>query len=182
MPHKFSSIQFIEQEAFKILTGTKLAKAPIDVKSVASKIGLQVHPQVLPDDISGALVIEKGIGKVTYNTTHTKNRKRFTIAHEIGHYVLKHNREGQFFIDKTKFYRNSDSSTGELKQEREANAFAAALLMPEFLIIKEASKLKIDLADSYGIDLEHDSISQLATKFEVSPQAMTYRIANLYFL
>jgi Zn-dependent peptidase ImmA (M78 family) len=81
------------------------------------------------------------------------------------------------FIDKKEFklFRNEQSSRREHKMELEANAFAAALLMPKELFISEIGKYKIDLSD----DDEDDAISKLAKKFEVSFTAMTYRIDNL---
>lgn len=63
---------------------------------------------------------------------------------------------------------------GEIKQEREANAFAAALLMPKNMVLREVQKFHFDLAGE-----DENMIKKLADKFEVSTQAMTYRIANL---
>ena len=69
-----------------------------------------------------------------------------------------------------KLYRNLESSTGEVKKEREANAFAANLLMPEQFISNEINNAP---------DNTKNAIEYLANVFKVSEQAMTFRLANL---
>lgn len=71
-------------------------------------------------------------------------------------------------------YRNHDSAKGEIKHEREANAFAAALLMPRERIITELEKMPFDLADG-----DENAVKALADKFMVSTQAMLVRVSNL---
>jgi len=188
MPNKKSHLQYIENKALEILDKYKLGKkAPVDIFKVAKKIGLEVYGDTLNEDISGILFIEKGQGKIGINSSHPPVRKRFTIAHEIGHFVLQHNRKNQFFIDESnkhmsmKFHRDSNSSTGEMRQEREANAFAAAILMPEKLLQKEVENFNFDLSNPYGNTTEGDDLDRLAEKFVVSSQAMAFRLANLNF-
>jgi len=81
------------------------------------------------------------------------------------------------FVDKTNqakqvYMRNEDSATGEIKQEREANAFAAAILMPEDMVYTELRKHQFDLNDE-------EALQKLADLFKVSLPAMTYRLSNL---
>ena len=59
-------------------------------------------------------------------------------------------------------------------QEREANAFAAALLMPEHFLLEEIKKYSITLTEE-----DAAAIAKLAGKFQVSRQAMMFRITNL---
>lgn len=68
-------------------------------------------------------------------------------------------------------YRNNASSTGEVLIEREANAFAAAILMPKELIAQEINKL----LDGDALEI----ITKLSKKFGVSEQAMSFRLSNL---
>ena len=74
---------------------------------------------------------------------------RFTIAHELAHYIL-HTKETKLFVDKQVLYRDGKSSTGEILQEREANAFAASLIMPGKLITEEVEKLKHENKDKFS--------------------------------
>jgi len=147
---------------------------PIKVEDIAKSEGLKVVPYPLEDSVSGLLVIENGQGIIGYNQNESRVRRRFTIAHELGHFIL-HRDKANLFVDKQfKVYRSQNSSTDATKQayEKEANAFAASLLMPEQLIIKEVEKTKIDMANEEGL-------KQLAKIFDVSSIAMSYRISNL---
>lgn len=150
----------------------------IDVNDIAEKLGLQISEHDLGSNVSGVLYIDKGKGVIGYNKLESEVRRRFTIAHEIGHFLL-HRLDNEIFVDHKAFkgsalFRDDKSATGEVRQEREANAFAAALLMPKERVLEEIEKVNFDLADD-----QEDAIKKLADVFKVSTQAMTYRISNL---
>jgi Zn-dependent peptidase ImmA (M78 family) len=69
--------------------------------------------------------------------------------------------------------RSAASSTAEDVVEIEANAFAAALLMPEELVREDVRQLTLDIEDA-------DEIKTLADRYCVSSQAMTFRLMNLF--
>lgn len=72
--------------------------------------------------------------------------------------------------------RDGNSSKGESEEEKEANLFAAELLMPGHFIER-------DLAEAEAFDLESDAkVSKLAEAYEVSSRAMTFRLAYLGYL
>lgn len=160
-------------------------KPSINVEKVAEFLGLEIKEDDLGSDVSGVLVIKNGKGVIGVSKDETDNivRRRFTIAHEIGHYVL-HRFSQDLFIDqhnfKAVFHRDTSSSSGKVTMEREANAFAAALLMPKTLIIKELSKKSYSF--NFVEEEEEDIIYRLAKEFKVSRQAMTFRLANLQIL
>jgi Zn-dependent peptidase ImmA (M78 family) len=110
---------------------------------------------------------------VGVNSLHAAVRQRFTIAHEIGHYVLHRRRR---FIDEVWVdYRDERASAGTYKQEVEANGFAAELLMPEDLVKRSLGRL----IDS-GLELSgSDVAASLADEFDVSTEAMSHRLTNL---
>ena len=164
----------IESKTERLLEKTNLLAAPVRIDLLARRLGLLVEPTEFGDDVSGVLVVSKGSGKIGYNILHSPVRQRFSIAHELGHFVL-HKNKMQLFIDKgyaAVVFRNQRSSSGEIKMEREANAFAAAILMPESLIKEEMASREFDFADE-------SVLNDLAEIFEVSTQAMSYRLANL---
>ena len=166
----------IERRTHSVLRQTGVSGPPYDVEEVARLYGLVVEPFDLGDDISGVLVIKQGKGFIGYNSKDAPVRQRFTIAHEFGHFVL-HRDDEELFVDKSfaVVFRDSRSSKGEIRKEIEANAFAAALLMPAASLKQEIRKNYFDLADE-------DSLRTLANLFEVSISAMTYRIDNLDLL
>lgn len=165
----------LEDRAEDILRSAGGYQIPVPITLVANSLGLRVSPANLSDDISGMLVIEDGRGSVGYNANHALVRQRFTIAHELGHFVL-HRGSHDVFIDKKKhtamFRRDHVSAAGVDPLEIEANQFAATLLMPKNLVLREISDLDFDLADE-------DTLSLLAHRFEVSTQAMSIRLSAL---
>lgn len=157
------------EKAVQVLREHSITEAPVDVEDVAERLGIQVNYEDLDSEISGLMLFENGVAKAAINRSHHSNRQRFTLAHEIGHLILHTSGDNAVFVDK-RFFRNKASSTGDLLVEVEANAFAAALLMPE-------SFIRSEISDDEGIT-ELD-IFRLATKFEVSEQAMTLRLVGL---
>ena len=166
-------IKSIEERAEAILKGTGIVSAPIPIEDLAQMENLRIRRYDLGENVSGVLIIQNGIGTIGVNPNDSPLRQRFTIAHELGHYVL-HRGDSDLFIDKgfKVHFRDGKSSKGEEKKEIEANAFAAAILMPHRLLISQIKSANIDLADD-------EAIKKLAQKFGVSPMAMTYRISNL---
>ena len=67
----------------------------------------------LGDDVSGLLSIENGVGTIGYNQTEPKVRKRFTIAHELGHFEL-HRDKSDLFVDKQFIYRSQNSGNNPI--------------------------------------------------------------------
>jgi Zn-dependent peptidase ImmA (M78 family) len=171
------SMRIIEVHASKLAKDfSDKKKKYIDVDEIAEKLGLQVSAHDLGSNVSGVLYIDKGKGVIGYNKSESEVRRRFTVAHEIGHFIL-HRLDNEIFVDKKEFkvlYRDNSSATGEIKQEREANAFAAALLMPRERVIQELQKMTFDLGDD-----KEDVINKLSETFKVSSQAMMFRISNL---
>lgn len=167
----------IEKQAEKTLRNAGAWQAPVPIDVVAERVGLKTESSVLGDDVSGLLVVEKGRGAIGYNSTHARVRQRFTIAHEIGHYLMhvKTSTQSRLFIDRYVAFRDDESSAGNDWEEVEANAFGAALLMPGDLVREEIRKNDLDLDDE-------DDLSALAKRFHVSTSAMSYRLVNLGLL
>lgn len=164
------NVDIIEKQAEKILKENNCFAVPINVEGLVVNIGVKLDKVEFDDDVSGLFVLKNNKPFILYNATQSRNRTRFTIAHELGHYIL-HSKDRPLFIDKKKvLYRDNNSSTGEVLMEREANAFAASLLMPRNLIQNELDKM---------VSQEEDVIQYLADEFQVSTQAMSFRLSNL---
>lgn len=170
MDFKKRTIAFVNE----ILSDEELRSFPIDLDKIALKLGIILQPFEFSDDISGLLTIDEQLRpKIGYNTSENRERQRFTIAHEIGHYILHSNSQKGIFVDKMMFRKNINFyNKNEESMEVEANYFAANLLMPKALILKAVSQIDPNLDDD-------DNISNLAKDFGVSKTAMTYRLINL---
>src|SRR5262245_61213340 len=127
---KASTLAEIERKAADLLDKHGQQKPPIDVARLCDDMGIDLVLEDLEEEISGVLVTQRRKPVIAVNRHHAKARQRFTIAHEIGHFILHSNRKDQVFIDRAAIqFRNHVSSSGLDPNEVAANNFAAALLM-----------------------------------------------------
>lgn len=169
----------LEDAAGKLLAECKVDGYPVPVDQIADHLGAVVVYQPFDsDDISGLLYRTRGSAPIIgVNSTNTSSRRRFTIAHEIGHLILH---EGHQLIVERHVqvnFRDSTNNTVTAAEEIEANRFAAALLMPRPLI---GQALQILLEGRPLADAE--LVGRLRARFEVSRPAMDYRLASLGIL
>ncbi len=150
-------------DAEQLLKSTWFSGIPVDPVAIARRSGVNVVYAPLDEETLGAFLKRPNeTPTILINESDHENRKRFTCAHELGHYNKRKDEKGEFHtID----LRSPLSSTGSDPEEVYANEFAASLLMP-------ADDLKIFL--QFGLSDE-----ELAERFKVSREAMEYRIVNL---
>jgi Zn-dependent peptidase ImmA (M78 family) len=168
----------LEDRAEKTLRNTDTYRVPVAIDLVAQRLNLTMEAAALGEKVSGMLVVKGDRGAIGYNSAHARVRQRFTISHEIAHYLLHAKRGGkaQLFIDRHVTYRRDEnSSTGVDHEEVEANQLGAALLMPKSLVQDEIRRQDLNLDDE-------DAISLLAKRFQVSTAAMSNRLVNLRML
>lgn len=137
---------------------------PVNVKAIALDLGLRVYEvSGWPDNLCGKIVrdSQKG-GKSGYaifiNRSHSDTRNRFTLAHEVAHFLLHKKEIGDGIADDA-LYRSKLSNHLEVI----ANQTAANILMPWDLIQQKISE---------GLH----TVEQLAEVFNVSVSAMSIRL------
>jgi Zn-dependent peptidase ImmA (M78 family) len=158
--------------ARRILQRYEISKPPTDVERLAKREGVRIIEEQMESEISGMLYREADRAVILINKYDSPARKRFSIAHELGHFFLH---TSAVFVDRRVRFRNSASSQGTNPEEIEANNFAAELLMPESLVLEEASRLRMRRSPPTDEEL----IEALASAFAVSKQAIEFRLANL---
>ncbi len=144
---------------------------PVQVEDIARHLGIYISELDSNNQehygLSGLAEISNGFRYAYFNRNECRVRQRFTLAHEIGHHILDHvtpaNPKHRDDLGAFSGYSNN-------WEEREANAFAAELLMPKVAI--EYMLMNKGISD----------ISKLARDFEVSESAMYYRLKNLGLL
>lgn len=141
-------------------------EAPVDVFGIAEGLGLSVWEDEI-DPYSGKLTKDPVYGgsagySIIVNEVEPLTRKRFTIAHEIAHFILHRDQLVKGDIEET-LYRGGLSD----RLEAEANKLAADILMP-FALIETL------------IDEGVSSIEALAAKLDVSKTAMGIRLGASY--
>jgi Zn-dependent peptidase ImmA (M78 family) len=158
------------QAARDLLVQNNVSAPAVAVDKIARKLGVKVEYAPLEPELSGLAHIREGIAIVGINALHSPVRQRFTLAHELGHVRLHWAiLERAVHVDKGSLRRDGLSSTGLDPIEREANAFAAELLMPDFLLREAIGNQSVDLEDE-------NLVQSLAKKFRVSEAALRFRI------
>ena len=170
--------KLIRRTVERLLRESAVKQVPVPVEKIARSLGVRVERAGAEDDLSGFIFRDRASDKVVIgiNANHHRNRQTFTMAHELGHYLL-HDGEG-VHVDRrfTVRLRNRASSEGTNAEEKEANLFAAELLMPATLLERDLSRIDV-------VDLHDESIiADLAERYGVSSQAMMFRLAYLGYV
>lgn len=140
---------------------------PVDLNYIAEELAISVKTAVLDKNVAGLIVktSDDEPVQVMLNSSDGTKRQRFTLAHELGHYIKRTKgpeAEGLIgFVD----YRDEMSGRGIDPEEVWANGFAAELLMPSFAV-----------REFWSVG---DSVTKMAKAFGVSQTAMEVRLSSL---
>ena len=140
---------------------------PVDVFALAGEMRLGPFAEVLPENISGLIRRnDDGSMSIVYNHWHARTRQRFTVAHEIGHFIFHRDRLDAGVSDTLAFRADAvelpNPRIGR-EQEWQANNFAANLLVPDRWL---------RAARAAGIN----EVKKLAKRFDVSPAVMKIKL------
>jgi len=166
----------VQTKVSELLNHANITSDPVDLMKIAEFLKIQVKYHALPDEVSGALDLrDLSNALILVNSGHSTSRQRFTLAHEIGHFCLQHVATG-IHIDNKILFRKNKTDKEDTKKEREANRFAAELLMPEHWL-----KKNLFINGSLNLDYwnKDDGIELLAQKYDVSTSAMAIRLDEL---
>lgn len=158
----------VEPRDLEIVRDYIRSGAPVRVGELAAALGLRVtRTPNLPSNVSGLIrpAETKSGFEVLVNKYESQARQRFTVAHEIAHYLLHRNDIGAGVVDSI-MYRSSLSS----KKEVEANRLAAAIVMPAFALSERLQSL--GCLDEPGV------VEELAAIFKVAEPAMRMRLGD----
>jgi Zn-dependent peptidase ImmA (M78 family) len=162
-----------KQLAEELLQRAGVTEPPVDPEALAAGLGIEVimNTESFAHDtsVSGVLIRQNGTAVIGVNADQSKQRQTFTIAHELGHFILHGDAVHE---DRGYMFRDTDSSTAEHVPEVEANQFAQNLLMPLWMVEKDVKKRGGE------VELEYLAV-EMADEYGVSLQAMTLRLAKL---
>jgi Zn-dependent peptidase ImmA (M78 family) len=140
---------------------------PIKVGAIAKDLGIIVKKATLSAGISGQIKETDGVCTIRVNRHEVKARQRFTLAHEIAHFLLHRELLVGDGITDDILYRSSLSDP----QESEANRLAADIVMPWELI-------KNHLESYQNLKIE-EKIEKLGEKAEISTTAIKIRLGKI---
>lgn len=141
---------------------------PVDLYLVADRLGIVIQEQEFVEEIDGLYLRLPGAPPIiAVNNSYVKPpvRRRFTLAHEIGHHLL-----GRRIDPGRRLFFFDTSRTSRSVMERACDRFAALLLMPE------------DMVRRYHQELSHNDeqrVRIMAERFEVSTWALRRRLNEL---
>jgi len=146
-----------------------LSQRPVKLGALARELGVAIKVSSLGTGISGQISKEEDKYVIRVNRNEARERQRFTIGHELAHFLLH-----QDVIDRspngitdTVLYRS-----GEPQQiEYEANKLAAEIVMPTALVNQELER-------NFGGVVTEATIEALANRFEVSKAAMEIKLSS----
>src|SRR6267154_4787007 len=139
-----------------------------DLRAIASRLGLQIR-EVDADGFDGALIRAREIPLGTIairKSIREAGRKNFTLAHEISHFLLPGHDQTELICTKADVGNWGD---GSKEIEREADEFAAELLMPSALV----QRIIRSAAPSLQL------IEKIASRFHTSLSAAAWRYCDL---
>lgn len=152
-PHKGAARNI----ARKLIKDAKIVDLPVSLQKVLDFLKTKNNLQILGYDfgkkISGILVIVDKEATIGFNNTQHWHRRRFTIAHEIGHLLMGH---------------TCNSEDRDSTKEIESNQFAAELLIP-------LAYIKKDFKDFPNLD-------ELSKRYAVSKEALTRHLIDCRLL
>jgi Zn-dependent peptidase ImmA (M78 family) len=129
-----------EAQAAEVLKKRKIATLPIDPVGIATNEGI-VCEKLYGSGVSGCLSGANNTFGIFYSDSiPSEGFRRFTVAHELGHYFL----EGHYkhiFAEGNSRHESASGYSSDDPYEREADAFAAALLMPGELFKAACSRI-----------------------------------------
>lgn len=156
-----------EQLVDEILKQNPNLPLPVPIEDLAKLAGISKIEAITSEGFEGALISnpEKSEGAIFFNANRPKPRRRFTIGHELGHFLLPWHRQTSFSCTSEDI-----SSRANADWEIQANQFSAELLMPRQLVKKRLVANK---------DPELTHITALTDEFETSFEMASRRMTEL---
>lgn len=181
--------KYIRGVVERLLATVECSTPPVDVYAIAQALNATVREVPHEDDELSGFLLKVPASKtvlIGINKGHSPTRRRFTLAHELGHLIL-HSFD-KVHVDKTGYgsgygrlkLRDGLSGAGVDPEEIEANFFAAELLMPHWMLERDLSAFpSLDFTNERAFSTV---LQDLAKRYKVSPQALNIRLVQLGFL
>ena len=159
------------QELLQEIENIKKTKGRIDIVEIANSLGIKVYAT---NEIEQSSLIaydsETNCYEIIFNENQPKTRQRFSIAHEIAHFLLHKDKIITFGI-----VGRECAVSLSLQEEKEADNLAGMLLMPENCIKKALEQRKLTVENVIDTEI----VKSIATEFSVSLIACALRLREL---
>lgn len=159
----------VENKVQQILEKLNIKSSPVPIEEILRKFNIRIG-EASSKEYSGLLIRKESGALIGLNCDEPYSRRRFTMAHELGHFLFDLSSDA--FVDRIE-HRDAKNVLNKDAKEIRADMFAAALLMPREFLKNDFTKIR-----QQGVFLQ-EHLELLADKYAVSKQAMKYRLANL---
>lgn len=152
-----------------LIESLSISAVPLDINSLVEHHGIKIIYEDMDDTVRGYIEKRTQGWYICVNRTDGIYRQRFTIAHELGHYLLHFVAEEVGFShhdSDSVMWRDENASSGVDPKEVQANQFASELLIPR------------DALDYY-ISKGVCNLNDLSQEFHTSKISMQYRLDHL---
>jgi len=167
------------QSDYEII-GEHIGPQRINVLAIMEALRITYYERPMGDGISGAIDWDKDKFTITVNSQIGPQRKRFTAAHEISHYLIHRDllmraKNWGMHVDKLfgKTRHNDDPHPLNPDHEIQANRGAIKLLMPQFPVEQMWDESK---------GTQEERVAKVAEIFDISTEAMTIRLETMGIL
>ena len=144
-------------------------KKPVPLGAIAKDLGISVKVSALERGLSGLIEFNDGIYTIKINRYETRERQRYTLAHEIAHFLLHREViEASGEIVDNVLYRSGQPE----EIEYEANRLAADIVMPDDYVFSDLTAI--------GVPVTEEVIERLAHEWQVSKAAMEIRLSSYF--
>ncbi len=161
-------------EAVELAIKCKLFDGSVDIINLASRLGINVYGSDEDEDFNAEITHLPNNDKfeILVNTKHSLNRQRFSIAHELAHFILHQDRIKKYGSLQRSFNESAPSFDPEI--EKQADELAEELLIPLYM-------LKEDFSEVFK---ENDitpivQIQEISRRFKVSLIVVAIRLRKL---
>ena len=167
----------VEQVVRSLLKRHGIESPPVPVEQLVRQLDVEFRKTEYRDlSLRGFIArmdFPRQKGLIFINSAQTPNVQRFTLAHEIGHFLLHGD---SIYVDRAErmIAATAEAPTRD-PEEIVADLFAAELLMPRRMLLADLKKKKVDPDDDAAL-------TRLATKYKVSLAAMLFRLQELDLL
>lgn len=162
------------------LAACHLTDIPVPIEDIAQRYGFDISTLALPADTTAVIVRAHGRQIIGVNDDHTNQRRRFSVAHSIGHVVMhlpaRPPQCGDAVVDHLTETLIRTDSLDPQPRCIEANAFASQLLMPRNIVMERFRR------SVRKFTMREHLIGEIADAFEVSRTAMGIRLASMHLI
>ena len=162
-------------EAAKLILNDYSEDSITPIVKIINDAGFKIYLQELPRNIGGYIVLSDEIKDkfgtdkiIVLNNSNNTKRRRFTLAHEFGHFLIDPNARNVI-----EYYNAFEDDNSEDENERIISRFAAELLMPKGDFIRKRNEIEKDIDDFYEV------VQKLSEYFQVPTKAIKKRFEEV---